>query len=303
MTSLTPMRRLLLCSFLCLLAACGNDDVTRGEGGQLQLGSEEARTVVERAVQVGTRTLVIDAEAGSITIVGTDDDEAHLRFEQVARGSSATTAQKKLDRMSIEEAGDSEIYQYIVRTEGAEGTQVNVEARVPRATALHVSLENGSVRLSGTAGNLEVEAENGSVEAAGLAGQRVDLKTKLGNVTAGFSALSTEADVRVATENGSIVLALPVESSADVDVRTETGSISVEGLGFTNRNLDQDGVSQRFRGRLGQGGAEIRATTEVGTITLDEGPSRALDGLQLDLFAPHDDTTVVPPGAPVAPTE
>ena len=299
------MFRLALCSLaLLFLAACGSDDdVTRGDEGRLQLGSEEARTVVERSVQLGGRTLVIDAEAGSVTVVGTDDEEAHLRFEQVARGSSETTAQKKLGRMSIEEAGDAEIYQYIVRTDKAEGTQVNVEARVPRATALQIGLENGAVRLSGTTGNVTVEAENGSVEAAGLAGQHVDFRTTLGDVRAAFAALSTEADVRLETENGAITLTLPAEANASVDARTQTGSISVQGLGFTDRNLDEDGVSQRFRGRLGQGGAKIRASTEVGTITLNEGHALELDGLVLDLFTPRDDTTVVPPGAPVAPTQ
>jgi DUF4097 and DUF4098 domain-containing protein YvlB len=298
------MLRFALCSLALLLAACGSDDdVTRGEEGRLQLGSEEARTVVERSVRLGARTLVIDAEAGSVTVVGTDGDTAELRFEQVARGSSATTAQKKLGRMSIEEAGDGEIYQYVVRTDDAEGTQVNVEARVPRATPLQIGLENGTVRLSGTAGNIGVEAENGSIEAAGLAGQRVDLRTTLGNVEAGFAALSTEADVRLETENGALVLALPAEANATVDASTETGSISVQGLGFTDRNLDEDGVSQRFRGRLGQGGAKVRAVTEVGTITLRDGHARELDGLVLDLFTPRDDTTVVPAGAPVAPTQ
>ncbi len=299
------MPRLVLCSLaLLFLAACGSDDdVTRGEEGRLQLGSEEARTVVERSVQLGGRTLVIDAEAGSVTVVGTDDDEAHLRFEQVARGSSETTAQKKLGRMSIEEAGDAEIYQYVVRTERAEGTLVNIEARVPRAISLQIGLENGTVRLSGTAGNIGVEAENGSIQAAGLAGQQVALQTTLGDVKAAFAALSTEADVRLETENGAVVLTLPAEANAIVDARTQTGSITVQGLGFTDRTLDEDGVSQRFRGRLGQGGAKIHASTEVGTITLDEGRLLELDGLRLDLFTPRDDTTVVPSGAPVAPTQ
>ncbi len=291
-----------LLALLALSACRSGDDVTMGEEGKLQLGREEARTVVERTVRLEGRTLVLDADAGSITVVGTGGEVAQLRFEQVARGATAASAQERLDRLTIEEAGDAEIYQYLLRAGDVEGARVNVEARVPATTPLHVRLERGAVRLSGTAGNVTVENESGPVEAAGLAGPHVELRTELGNVEAGFVVLPGEAVVRLETENGNIILILPGESSADVDAETQTGSISVQGLTFSNRTLDQDGVQQRFRGRLGRGDAEVHATTEVGTITLNEGQRLELD--DLDLFDPAAaDTTVVPPGAPVAPTQ
>ena len=113
------------------------------------------------------------------------------------------------------------------------------------------------------------------------------------------AALPAGAEVRVETENGNIALTLPAGTSADMEAETQTGSISVEGLSFTNRYLDQDGVRQHFRGRLGSGRADVRATTEVGAIRLAEGQRLELDGIEL--FRPEDDSTVVPPGAPVAP--
>lgn len=170
---------------------------------------------------------------------------------------------------------------------------------MPRGTTLDVRLQRGTVRLSGTAGDVTVETELGNVEAAGLAGRRVTLRTQLGNIAAGFGALPTGAEVRIETENGNIALTLPDGTSADVEAETQTGSISVDGLAFTNRDFDQNGVRQHFRGRLGSGRADVRATTEVGSIRLTEGQRLELDGVEL--FRPEDDSTVVPPGAPVAP--
>ena len=295
------MRFALLTLVLLFLVGCGSDDdVTRGEEGRLQLGQEEVRQVVDRAVRLDGRTLVLDAEAGSVTVVGTDTEEARLRFTQVARGEDAAEAEERLGRLSIEEAGDGEVYQYVLRTERAEGARVDVEALVPRDATLNVQLEQGNVRLSGTAGEVTVENESGNVEAAGLAGQRVRLQTQRGSIDAGFAALPADADVRLATENGDITATIPAGASVDVDAATETGEIAVDGLSFTDRDLDQDGVRQRFRGRLGGGRADLRATTEVGTIRLVEGQRVELD--DVEVFRPEEDTTVVPFGAPVPPS-
>jgi DUF4097 and DUF4098 domain-containing protein YvlB len=294
------MRYALLSLLLLFLAACGSDDdVTRGEEGRLQLGRAEAQKVVERSVRLDGRTLVLDAEAGSVTVVGADTEEARLRFTQTARGASEEDAQEQLGRLSIEEAGDAEIYQYVLRTERAEAGQVAVEALVPREATLNIRLEQGDIRLSGTAGDVTVENGSGNVEAAGLAGRRVRLQTQLGNVEAGFAAVPAEADVRLATENGNVGVVLPFNASVDVDAETETGEIAVDRLAFTNRDLDQEGAQQRFRGRLGSGSADLRITTEVGTIRLAEGQRLELD--DVEVFRPAEDSTVVPRGAPVAP--
>ena len=272
------MRRLLVLT-LCLLTACGSDDeVTRGEGGTLQLGGNEARQVTERSFRLDGRALVFDLDNGTVTVVGTDVDEAELRIERVARGSSSSTAAKRLDRMSVEEVGDSEIYQVVLRGDDGEG-EFNVEARVPLATALNIDVENGTVRLSGTTGEISAQSENGSVEAAGLAGLRVELGTRRGNVAAGFAALPAEADVRLETENGNVTVTLPATADATVEAETETGTIAVDGLTFANRDLDRDGAGQAFRGRLGRGTADVRATTDLGTIRLEAGTPRTLVAL------------------------
>ncbi len=296
------MRLALLPLVLLALSACRSDDnVARGEDGELLLGREEARDVAERVVRLGDRTLVLDSETGSLTVVGTDTEEVRLRIERIARGATQASAASRLERLTIDEAGDEEIYQYVFRCNGVEGARVEVTAEVPRATRLNIAVERGAVRLSGVAGAVAVENELGPVEAAGLAGREVVIETELGPIDAAFAALPADAEVRLETENGSVALTLPAGVSADVEAKTQTGTISVGGLAFTNPTLNA--VGNHFRGRLGRGEAAVRIETEVGSVTLSEGRVLALDDLD-DLDAPRrvDDTTVVPPGAPVAPT-
>ncbi len=295
------MRFAFLLLFLSLLAGCrSGDDVTSDEDGTLQLGREEARAMTERAVQLGDRTLVLDSEKGSITIVGTDTDEVRLRIERIARGATLASAQSRLERLTIEEAGDDEIYQYAFRCNGVEGARVEVVAEVPRDARLNLALERGTIRLSGAAGDVTVENELGSVEAAGLAGRTVSIKTELGDVQAAFAALPAEAEVQIETQNGNVALTLPGDAGVRVDVQTQTGTISTEGLTFTKRFLSPAGT--RFSGRLGPGQneANIDVTTGVGSISLHEGRILTLDDLPSSV--PTDDTTAVPPGAPVTPT-
>ncbi len=297
------MRPALLCllALLALPACRSEDDVARGEDGTLQLGREEAREVTERAVRLGTRTLVLDSETGSITVVGTDSDEARLRFERIARGATVASAETRLGRLTVEEAGDGEIYQYVLRCNGVEGARIDVVAEVPRGATLNIALERGEVRLSGTAGDLAVENQLGSVEAAGLAGRAVSITTELGSVDAAFAEIPADAEVSIETENGSVALTLPSEANAEVEVETQTGTISVEGLRFTDRTLNA--LGNRFEGRLGRGEAAVRVETEVGSVALREGRVLSLDNLDSpDPPRPVDDTSRVPLGAPVAPS-
>lgn len=301
------MRHALLGLLLLAFPACRqDDDVTRGEGGELQLGREEARAVTERAVRLGTRTLVFDSETGSVTVVGTDADEARLRITRVARGATVASAEARLEQLTVEEAGDDELYQYVLRCNGVEGARIDVVAEVPRRARLRIALERGEVRLSGTAGDLSVENQLGSVEAAGLAGREVSVQTELGSVEAAFAEIPPDGEVRVETENGSVALTLPPEASAEVEVKTQTGTISVEGLTFTDRDLSPAG--NRFRGRLGRGEAEVRVETEVGSITLREGRVLALDDLptfvqRAPAGEPAAGVPTEPPGSSEPPTE
>ncbi|MDX1531514.1 MAG: DUF4097 family beta strand repeat-containing protein [Rhodothermales bacterium] len=277
------MRRslLLLLPFALLVGCGGEDDVARTEEGLLRLGREEARAVTERTVRLDGRTLVLSADAGSVTVVGDPAAvEARLQFERVARGATEASAAERLERLTIEEAGDGEIYQYVVESAEVEGARVHVEAVVPANTPLVVQLDRGAVRLSGVTGELQVENENGDVELAGVAGERVRVTTRRGAIAAGFGTLPAGADIRLETENGDLGLTLPATVDAAVRVTTDAGDIAVQGLAFANRDLDETDAGMRFSGRLGRGSARIVAETGVGDVLLQQGEQLELEGVE-----------------------
>lgn len=302
------MRRLLLFALPLLVLGCQDStpSVGRGEDGQLLLGREAATDVAERSVSLQGRTLVIDLYAGDVTVVGADVDEAELRFTRVARGVNAASAASRLEGVSVEEAGNEEIYQFVATSSTPSGTAVNVEARVPRGTDLNIAVEAGRIRVSGVGGPLDATAEAGSVRAAGLGVAPVRLRARAGAIEAGFAEAVASGTYAFESEAGGITVVLPAGSSAEVEAETETGTVAAQGLTFGRERLDDRLVGAAFSGRLGAGGARITARTNVGTVRFEAGTMASLEGVTVaparGAARPQSDSVAVPRGAPVAPT-
>ncbi|HMB89748.1 MAG TPA: DUF4097 family beta strand repeat-containing protein [Rhodothermales bacterium] len=280
------------------LAACQGKDagVSQTEEGQLVLGEEEQTDVVERAVAIGARTLVLDGYRGTITLNGTDDRTASLTFTKHARGRDAEAAAKALERVSLEEEGDETKYEYVMRARDPNLTSVDITGEVPRNTNVDIRLESGNVRLSGVSGPMVVKVEGGDVQIAGAA-NNVDVEVRNGSIDLGVYRVAAGSTIELRTTNGHLGLTLPASSSTKIEARTSAGTITTEGLTFAERQLNPDGAGARFQGSLGQGGTTIMLRTENGNVSLTEGTMMELPMLDdtMEMEEMPDTTRMIPP--------
>ena len=260
------------CLFLMLLAsACQRQpEVSQTAEGQLVLGETEQTDTLRRTTTLGARTLVLDGFNGRIWLEGVvDTPTAQLTFIRRVRGSGKA-ATERLNKISLEEAGDDEVYQYVLRGEERGTTSIDIVGTVPRGTPVRIRLESGTVALSALAGPLGVEVENGSVTIAG-AEQDVDVQASNGDLDVALAGVPTDASVRLRTANGTVRLTVPGQVGARVEARTGAGTINADGLSFARRSLEPRGAGATFEGVLGRGGSTLTLRTENGSVYLGEG--------------------------------
>ena len=268
------MRLALLASVLfcsLFLMACDDPSDDRGmeetDSGRLLLGSAEDRATLERGVELRGRTLVFDGQQGSIELRGTEAEAANLAFTKIGRGRNPADAEQVLSRIAVEEAGDDNVYQYMMRADEPELSRVEVDGTVPQSSTLNITLEAGQVVVDSVRGPVTVQSTNGSVTVT-QAGAGMDVSTRNGSITVSLLSIAQEEEVQLETRNGDITLRLGPDIAADIDAMTESGEIATRGLPFEERALARDGAGFRFEGRVGNGGATIQLRTENGTITL-----------------------------------
>lgn len=254
------------------LAACQDEpDVSQTEEGRLVLGAVQQTDTLERSVDLAARTLVLDGFRGAIRLDGTEDGQlARFTFAKRARGEDVAAARRTLERVTLEEAGDAQIYQYVMRSRATERSAVDVQGTVPRDVAVRIQWESGTVALSNVAGPIRVRAQGGVVQIAG-AGATVDVETRNGGMDVAMARLPDTSRVHLRTANGDLTLTLPTTTSARVDARTDAGDINIDALSFAGRQLSPLGAGARFEGRLGTGDAQVELRTENGAIQLREG--------------------------------
>lgn len=167
-----------------------------------------------------------------------------------------------------------------------------VTIRVPERFDVDVNVGSGSVTVGALDGDLAVDTGSGSVSLADVRGSRISVDTGSGSIRTG----RLDGDVSLDTGSGSVSVE-SVRGSLDVDtgsgsvraarvdgpttIGTGSGSVHVglaggaelvasggrvvidEALRFDGRR-DRDSA----RGRIGQGGPEVRVGTGSGSITL-----------------------------------
>ena len=277
---LKPLLALALLPALLALAACDRgDNIGQTEDGRLVLGNAEAEEAVQRGVWLGERTLVFEGFSGAIELTGTSSEEARLTFTKHARGGDQEEAREVLRDIAIEERGDGATYRYTISSDQPEVSSVDVRGSVPEGTNLRIQMEDGTVALSAIEGPIRISGQSLESVRIGGAARSVDVETRNGTIELGMERLPDTSQVRLRTTNGDLLLALPAAAAADVEVQTAAGEIEVDGLQFEDRDLQPEGAGSRFRGQLGQSGADVRLQTENGTVLLREGAVPTLAAL------------------------
>jgi DUF4097 and DUF4098 domain-containing protein YvlB len=125
---------------------------------------------------------------------------------------------------------------------------------------------DGSIRLESVSGALSVDTGDGSIALGGML-TNVHARSGDGSVTIHAEPGSTpDADWDITTGDGSVTLAVPDGFGAELDAHTGDGGIRMEDV--TLSNMTGKIGRNSLRGRLGEGGRNLRVRTGDGSITV-----------------------------------
>lgn len=140
--------------------------------------------------------------------------------------------------------------------------KVDFTVEIPDDVRFTGATVNGDVEAAGLKSDVDASTVNGSVdvETAGLA----EASSVNGNITCRVGQSRLAGDVEFQTVNGSITVEMPAGLNADFHAATVNGGIDsdfpITVLGKMN--------PRSLRGRIGDGGPELRLSTVNGSIRL-----------------------------------
>lgn len=255
---------------LVTLAACqSGGDVTTDADGALVRGRTEATAVETRSVRLDGRTLVLDGFAGDVTLTADPAaTEVSAQFTRRARGATDASAQERLREVTLNEAGDGELFQYVWRTQLHDGTSVDADVTLPPGATVVLRLGAGALQATGLAGSLDAEVGAGTAMLDAVRPATLRLDVGSGTVTVDAAGVPAGAEWTLQTGAGTVTLGLPADASVRVDARTASGAVNARGLTFADERLSGGPADRRFRGTLGDGSATVEVSTGAGAITL-----------------------------------
>jgi len=259
---------------------------------------------------VGTSPRIeVRLERGRIEAGSSSSGRVELEVRKRARGFDRSAARAALEDLGVEvreiEGGlrieTRGALSRRSRLDGMDG--LDLVLRVPRGSELDLRTGDGSIEVKGVEGTVAAESGDGRIELDGVSGSmrartadgsirgrelsgRLDARTGDGRIEleGRFDALEAttgDGSIRVSaresspralsegwvlrTSDGSIRLALPSGLSADVEASTLDGEVEL-----TLPRFEGERRERRLRGKLGDGGALILATTMDGDVRLEE---------------------------------
>jgi DUF4097 and DUF4098 domain-containing protein YvlB len=286
----------LLTAAAALLLAPGCVDIV-ATGSLALVEREEKRFAVSGRPEVALATF-----DGSIEVRPWDRNEVLVEVEKYALTSEAATdievvAEQSGNRVSVEARLRKQPRHF--------GFNINRSARlivsVPATSDLVATSGDGSIDVERIAGRIELRSGDGSIRGRALTGElrlktgdgsirledidgSMDASTGDGSIVAQGTMSTVRArsgdgsvniqldsgsvakdDWNISTGDGSVTLELPEEFDAEIDAYTGDGTVSVHGAALSN-TIEKS--KRSMRGRLGNGGRNVRVRTGDGSIVL-----------------------------------
>jgi DUF4097 and DUF4098 domain-containing protein YvlB len=196
---------------------------------------------------------------GTVEVQGWDKDVVEIHAVKTAK-----LKESDLERVSIEVNANSGSVSIATRYPQNEGVEVAVEytIHVPHGAKVeHLGTVNGTLRVAGVDNVEELRTVNGNIEVYGTE-SNVHAHTTNGNVRLELAHVRGVSGTFAETTNGSVVLALPVNTQADLEARCLNGNF----LSELPVSMEGSLKPREMHGKLGQGGTSIKLHTVNGGI-------------------------------------
>ncbi len=221
------------------------------------------------------KTLEIRGVNGDIRAQASDDDAVHVLADRHGRRDDPSSV-----RIEVVEHGDGVTICAVYPTPrgarrenecrpggGSNNVQrndvkVDFTVQVPRGVRLTSVTVNGDVEASGIQADVNASTVNGSVDVqtTGFA----EASSVNGDITCRIGRSQLSGDVEFQTVNGSITIEMPGDLNAEFHATTVNGGIDSDFPITVSGKMNPRSV----RGRIGDGGPELRLATVNGSIRL-----------------------------------
>jgi DUF4097 and DUF4098 domain-containing protein YvlB len=243
-----------------------------GSGSGTGSGDNRATSQESKTFTVsGSPRVNVSTFDGSVQVHGWDKSE--VMYTATTRGDEEGDLKKVA--IQTEQTGSS--ISLVATTDNDRSGSVQFEVWVPRQSSIHVSSDDGSLKLDGVSGDIILRTGDGSIEVNDGGGVlqlntgdghiqvmkfdgQLDARTGDGSIRldGNFNALSAR------TGDGSISLTVPSSSNFTVETNAE-GDVTNEGLSLSEDIAPSKRVK---RWRIGNGGKVFVLNTGDGRITL-----------------------------------
>ncbi|MBX0290352.1 DUF4097 domain-containing protein [Hymenobacter sp. HSC-4F20] len=235
----------------------------RPASNSLQKQHCETRDLSLPAPPAGT-PLTIDARLnGSITVrnwAGTT-----VRVRTLVTGRAATLEAAKALAAAVRVSTQNNTVRAARANESLDGWEASYEVLVPAQTDLTLRSTNGHISIENVRGTLRCESTKGSITLTGVGGD-VRGKTTSGDLRLTLTGETWQGPtLDVSTVNGNITWQLPPVYAATIMARTVQGRVQAE-LNTKRKSV----LPHNLVATLGKGGAQLRATTVNGNVSVKQ---------------------------------
>jgi DUF4097 and DUF4098 domain-containing protein YvlB len=196
---------------------------------------------------------------GTVEVQGWERNEVEVHAVKTAKQKESD-----LERVSIDVDAKPDTVSITTHYPQNEGVEVAVEytIHVPHGARLeHVGTVNGALRIVGVESVEDLHTVNGNIEVF-EAGGSVHARTTNGNVHLELARFRDKNGATAETTNGSLVLAVPLDTQADLEARCLNGNFYSE-LPIA---MESSQRPREIHGKLGHGGVPIHLHTVNGGI-------------------------------------